>query len=128
MTAVTGRPGRAAGAPPGIAPGAPRRRKLPARYHGFAMPLVLSVLMSCIVSSMATLHTTGLAAGFLRRWMGAWGTSWLIGFPTLLAVLPVVRRVVHWIVESPESSKPGRRLHRAGRAGADCPSPCARVA
>jgi len=32
--------------------------------------------------------------------MSAWGLSWLVAFPVLLAVMPVVRRIVGLIVET----------------------------
>lgn len=32
-------------------------------------------------------------------WMGAWGVSWLVAFPALLLLLPVVRRIVALVVE-----------------------------
>lgn len=77
------------------------RRKLPARYNAIVTPLVISVLMSCIVSGISTLNGIGLAPDFPHVWMRAWGTSWIFAFPTLILVLPVVRRIVATIVEQP---------------------------
>lgn len=76
-------------------------RKLPARYAGVVMPLLLSVFMTCIVSMISTLRGVGLQPHFLRVWLGAWALSWLIAFPTLLAVLPMVRRATSALVRSP---------------------------
>ncbi len=75
------------------------RRRIPARYHGIVMPFVLSLLMSCIVSGIATVSGFGLAENILPLWMRAWLLSWMVAFPTLLVVLPVVRRIVALIVE-----------------------------
>jgi hypothetical protein len=75
--------------------------KLPARYAAFVMPLLLSILMTAIVSLVSTLRSVGPVDGFLSLWLGAWGISWLIGFPTLLLVLPLVRRMTAWLVQSP---------------------------
>ncbi len=77
------------------------RARLPARYAGIVMPLILSILMTLIVSAIATLRIAGLSAGFLGAWMGAWAWSWVVAFPTLLLVLPVVRRLVALVVEPP---------------------------
>jgi len=77
------------------------RRKLPARWAGILMPLLLSVFMSCIVAGIATLRHVGLSSGLWASWLGAWGLSWLAAFPSLLLVLPVVRRIVAAVVESP---------------------------
>ena len=86
------------------APPASRARgvpKLPARYAAFVMPLLLSIFMTAIVSLVSTLRSVGLVDGVVTLWLGAWGMSWLIGFPTLLLVLPVVRRLTAWLVAAP---------------------------
>lgn len=83
---------------------APRARglpKLPARYAAFVMPLLLSIFMTAIVSLVSTLRSVGPVEGVVALWLGAWGMSWLIGFPTLLLVLPVVRRLTAWLVDAP---------------------------
>lgn len=74
-------------------------RKLPARTVGFVLPFVISIIMSCIVSGVATLHNIGPVPGFFGSWMEAWGFSWAIAFPTLLVVMPLARRLVFLFVE-----------------------------
>lgn len=81
----------------------PVRRKLPARYGSFVMPLVLSILMTFVVSCIATERSLGFGPEFLATWPVAWGLSWIVAFPTLLLVLPLVRRIVALVVESPSS-------------------------
>lgn len=78
-----------------------KSRKLPARYANLVLPLVLSVFMSFVVSGVATIKNVGLAPDFIASWMGAWGLSWVIAYPTLLVVLPLVRRVVRLVVDLP---------------------------
>lgn len=77
------------------------RRKLPASYAGFISPLLLllSLLMTFIVSFISTLKSLGLGPDLPSTWMMAWGLSWLVAFPTLLLVLPMVRRIVDWLCE-----------------------------
>ncbi|WP_316177270.1 MULTISPECIES: DUF2798 domain-containing protein [unclassified Bradyrhizobium] len=78
------------------------RRKLPTRYAAVVMPLTLSVLMTFVVSAIATLKSLGPTPAFIATWPAAWGISWLVAFPTLLAVLPLVRRIVALVVETPK--------------------------
>lgn len=73
-------------------------RKLPARYAPVVMPLVLSILMTAVVSIISTLKSLGPTPLFLATWPAAWGLSWLVAFPTLLVVLPLVRRIVAFVV------------------------------
>jgi hypothetical protein len=78
-----------------------RRRKLPARYAAVVMPFLLSLLMTCLVSLIATARSVGLTPELLRLWPGSWLLSWLVAFPVTLLVLPLVRRLTLAIVEAP---------------------------
>lgn len=80
--------------------------KLPARYATLVMPLFLSILMTFIVSLVSTLLAVGPVAGFVGLWAGAWGLSWLVAFPTLLLVLPLVRRATAAVVDLPRPAGP----------------------
>ena len=75
-------------------------RKLPARHAGIVMPLLLSILMTFIVSLISTLHSIGFGKGLVQVGMGAWGLSWIIAFPTLLLVLPLVRSATRALVDT----------------------------
>ncbi|MGS1107425.1 DUF2798 domain-containing protein [Achromobacter anxifer] len=77
------------------------RKRLPQRYAPFLMPLVLSVFMSAIVSAVATAASVGVGPDFVVSWPSAWGASWIVAFPSLLLLLPVVRRIVAWMVVQP---------------------------
>ncbi len=74
-------------------------RKLPAKYMSIVMPLFLSIMMSAIVSFIATLKAIGFDNGLFMQWLQAWGISWLVAFPVLLVVLPLVRKLAGMVVE-----------------------------
>ena len=50
--------------------------------------------MSCVVSGVSVLNTTGFTEVFMGLWMTAWLKSWVIAFPSLLVFAPLVRRFV----------------------------------
>jgi hypothetical protein len=75
--------------------------KLPARFNAVAMPFVLSIFMSCIVSLISSLRAYGFEQFSFATWMQAWGLSWALAFPSLFLVLPVVRKIVGAFVEKP---------------------------
>jgi hypothetical protein len=75
--------------------------KLPARFNTIAMPLVLSVLMSCLVSLIATLRATGFDGFAITSWMQAWGLSWMVAFPALFIMMPLARKIVAATVQKP---------------------------
>ena len=76
-------------------------RRLPARYGEVVMPFILSVLMTFVVSGIATLKALGASPEMLSVWPVSWGLSWLVAFPTLLVILPLVRRLVALVVAPP---------------------------
>lgn len=77
------------------------RRRLPARYLAIVLPFILSLLMTFVISGVSTLMSLGPTPAFVSTWPAAWALSWLVAFPTLIAVLPLVRRIVALVVEPP---------------------------
>lgn len=75
--------------------------KLPAKYATVVMPFFLSILMSCIVSGISAFNGVGASPQFIELWLGAWLISWIVAFPTLLMVLPLVRKLTAAFVELP---------------------------
>jgi hypothetical protein len=67
---------------------------IPHRYSSFVSLLATSVVMSCIVSGVSTFRNIGLAPHVFSAWLGAWATSWVVAFPALLVVVPIVQRLV----------------------------------
>jgi hypothetical protein len=80
----------------------PRFRKLPAKAHPIVFPMVLSLLMSGIVSTIATLRAIGLQPDIVFKIVQAWALSYVVALPAALAVIPLVRRIVATIVEAPK--------------------------
>lgn len=66
----------------------------PARFAPVLFGFILSGLMSCMVSGIATLRAVGLTDGFGVQWMTSWVVSWGIAFPVVLVVAPITRKIV----------------------------------
>jgi hypothetical protein len=79
----------------------PSLPRIPARYAGIVLPFLLSVVMTCVISGVSTLLALELSREALLAWPLAWASSWIIGFPTLLVVLPFVRRLTAALVAPP---------------------------
>jgi hypothetical protein len=73
---------------------------IPARFAPVVFGFILSGLMSCMVSGIATVRALGLVQGFFGEWMSSWVFSWAIAFPVVLVVAPVTRRMVSVLVKS----------------------------
>jgi len=59
---------------------------IPTKYSQLTFGFFLSIFMSCVVSGVSVLNTTGWVDGFLNMWMTAWFKSWIVAFPTVLVV------------------------------------------
>ncbi|MDM1545337.1 DUF2798 domain-containing protein [Ignatzschineria indica] len=78
------------------------RYKLHPRMMHILVPLFLSFGMSCIVSLVSTLMSVGFSGFVVGEWFGAWMLSWLVAFPSVLILLPIMRRLALLFVRKPE--------------------------
>lgn len=68
------------------------------RFEFPVFGLLVSGMMSFLVSGVATASASGIGGDLLWRWLDAWSLSWMVAFPTILIVVPAVRRLLHRIV------------------------------
>lgn len=79
------------------------RVSVPKRFAPFLFPLLLSGFMTFLITGISMTRVLGIDAlakdpgNFLQIWMKAYVSSWLVAYPILLLVIPVVRRVVDWL-------------------------------
>jgi hypothetical protein len=71
---------------------------IPARYSQALFGLILSGLMSCIVTCVASIKAVGLGPHTFGAWMSAWSLSWPIAFAVVLVAAPRVRKLVGKLV------------------------------
>jgi hypothetical protein len=74
-------------------------KKLPAPALRFALPLGTSFFMTFLVSGFATLRALGWIPGVVTTWMVSWMISWAIAFPTMVVMMPIVRRWLLRVIE-----------------------------
>ncbi|WP_334223323.1 DUF2798 domain-containing protein [Ruegeria faecimaris] len=73
-------------------------RMIPARYARALFSLIMSGMMSCIVTGIATAKAVGFGPATLGDWMGSWVFSWPIAFTVILLLGPSVQRMVNRMV------------------------------
>jgi Protein of unknown function (DUF2798) len=79
------------------------RIRVPKRLAPFLFPLLLSGFMTLLITGISITRVLGIdvlvkdPGNFLQIWMKAYISSWLVAYPILLLVIPVVRRVVDWL-------------------------------
>ena len=67
---------------------------IPAEYGQITFIFFVSICMSRVLSGVSVLNTAGFVDTFFGLWMSAWLKSWVIAFPSLLVIAPIVRRFV----------------------------------
>lgn len=80
-----------------------REYRLAARWAPLMTSFFLCVFMCGFVSLVATVQTAGFSTDIGGDWVKAWGVSFLLAFPVVLLVMPVVRAIVSRICQPPEA-------------------------
>jgi hypothetical protein len=75
--------------------------RLPPRYNAYALPLVVTGVMTLVVAAISTLRAIGFAPSFVSTWLSAWLLSWMVAFPVMVLIMPMAKRAVALIVEPP---------------------------
>lgn len=71
---------------------------IPRKFEQAVFVFLLSGLISCIISFVATFRATGLVDGFFSLWGGAFIASWTVAFPVALLVVPIARRAAKSLI------------------------------
>ncbi len=69
-----------------------------ARLSHVVFCLIMSGLMSCIVTGIATLKAVGLGPTTVSDWMASWMFCWPIAFAVIVVLGPAVKRLVDRLV------------------------------
>ena len=59
----------------------------------------MALLMSCFMSLVRTIFNMGVVGGLLKIWLKARSFAFVVAFPTVVVVAPLVRKIVSKIVD-----------------------------
>ena len=72
---------------------------IPKKYTTYVFSFFMSLLMSCIMSLVISIFNVGLVEGIITIWLKAWGFAFVVAFPTIVVISPIVRRLVNVVVD-----------------------------
>lgn len=72
---------------------------IPRQYQKLVFAFVMALMMSCIMSFVISVFNMGFHANIVHIWLKAWGFAFVVAFPTIILVAPVVQRVVNTLLE-----------------------------
>ncbi|MBU1437236.1 MAG: DUF2798 domain-containing protein [Gammaproteobacteria bacterium] len=64
------------------------------KYQSVVFAFFMALLMSCLMSLVITVHNIGLVPNILYIWLDAWAFAFVVAFPAVMLVAPVVRKLV----------------------------------
>lgn len=73
---------------------------IPKRYEFLLFALLMSSFMTFIMSGVVSYINIGLVDGFLKIWSIAFVKAFLVAFPSVLIVVPLVKRLVTKLIVS----------------------------
>lgn len=83
-------------------PQAPRPLKLPPRFAGMAFAFYMSAIVALIMTITLTALRGSIGADFVAVVLRGYAVAWPVAFVSVMAVRPVVLRLVGMTVAPPE--------------------------
>lgn len=68
------------------------------KHHRIVFALFMSLLMSCIMSLVISIFNVGLVSNIVHVWLKAWGFAFIVAFPTITVVAPIVNKLVSLVL------------------------------
>lgn len=72
-----------------------------AKYQPILFAFFMALFMSFLMSGAISLINLGWVEGFVVIWMNAWFSAFVIAFPVVIFVGPMVRKIVANLTRAP---------------------------
>jgi len=69
-------------------------RKFPKKYYTLLFGAIMGFIMSVLTSLVVTVINIGIASNFFQMWSSIFLTTFAIGFPIAIAVIPFVKNIL----------------------------------
>lgn len=60
----------------------------------------MALLMSCVMSLVITVFNVGFVDQIMNIWLKAWGMAFVVAFPVVVLISPVVKKLVSIIIDN----------------------------
>lgn len=72
------------------------------KHHKLVFSFFMSLLMSGIMSFVISVFNVGLVSNIISIWLKAWSFAFVVAFPTIVMVSPVVHKLVSLVLHEEE--------------------------
>jgi len=74
------------------------------KHHKTVFSFFMALLMSCIMSFVISVFNVGMVSNIIAIWLKAWSFAFIVAFPTIIVVSPIVHKLVTLVLHEEESS------------------------
>jgi len=68
------------------------------KHHKIVFSFFMGLLMSGIMSFVITAFNVGLVTNIISLWLKAWSFAFMVAFPTIMIISPVVHKLVSLVL------------------------------
>ena len=68
------------------------------KHHKVVFSFFMALLMSGIMSFVISVFNVGMVANIITLWLQAWSFAFIVAFPTIMIVSPVVHKLVSLVL------------------------------
>lgn len=74
------------------------------KFHRLVFAFFMALIMSCVMSCVITFSNVGPVSNFVSIWMGAWGFGFLIAFPSVILISPLVHKLTALVLKEEQGA------------------------
>lgn len=74
------------------------------KYQRTVFAFFMALMMSCIMSFVITIFNIGFAENLFFAWLQAWSFAFIVAFPTVMFISPLVHKLVAFVLVDDEKS------------------------
>ena len=74
------------------------------KHHKIVFLFFMALLMSGIMSFVISVFNVGMVANIVTIWLKAWVFAFMVAFPTIIIVSPVVNKLVSLVLHEDSNS------------------------
>ena len=74
------------------------------KHHKIVFSFFMALLMSGIMSFVISVFNVGLVTNIVTIWLQAWSFAFIVAFPTIIIVSPIVHKLVNLVLHEQESN------------------------
>ncbi|MBL4765628.1 MAG: DUF2798 domain-containing protein [Colwellia sp.] len=68
------------------------------KHHKIVFSFFMALLMSGIMSFVISVFNVGMVTNIITLWLKAWSFAFIVAFPTIIVVSPVVHKLVSLVL------------------------------